>query len=1024
MPTTAELAIKVESKDVTKAAKANEELAKSGEEVAKSTEKAAKAGGKAASSSKKAAAAAREARKAQNEQAATAQRLQKQYSGLQRQILAVGAAFLSFQAAREAIRVIADFGEATAIVRALGKAASATDAQLAALAKQSRELGKSTRFTATQATEAQAALIRGGLQAQEALAATASTLDLAIAGILSLERAAEITAITLNQFNLAASQSGRVADVLVKAASTSATNVEQLAQALKFVGPIAAGFGATLEETTAALQVLANAGLAATIGGTNLRGAYAALSKPTKQAANTIALLAKASGQSVEAFDVTKRSLAEVFEAFKKANAGPKELIQIFGRLQAPGALALTRAGKEVEDFTKKLEDSEGTAAKFREELQKELKDNLLALGSAVQELALVFNDRFGPSLIKAVQFLTEVVNALGASDEEAKKLTTTARNVAGAIKFLAAAAAIFAAVKLATAIGAAAQSLYAFVVALKVVRATLVTTGIGALIVGLGVLAGFALDAAGAFDTIDKNASKVAATGDKLAKQDRALEKSAREKANAQRIADEKALNDAQAQLDKEAELEEKREEAAKAAQDRARQIAAQARAAQDQLIVQEFEIRDRADLAGTSAATREFRRLQNEFDRTFAKANKIQLGPGDDFFAAIERQVKSEEDRIALNIKYGEELAKRSRQIAAAQAAEEQAAREAKAEQTVLGIAEAYAEALEAKNAFGREGLDLVQAETLAEFGNLSDIAEGLPDQLSGARAELEKLAAVRFGNTLNEQLAETVMLMRDLESTQERSAEAFDQYAEAAALTVKTLEQLRGLPGASASEIAELDRQIQEVSRSVNQFAAETARAEGFQQLSDAVTIITRSFFDLFNALVTGSGEAREAFASFIQSVTQALFQKFVVEQVLGAISKGFSAAGVAGVASANGNAFRSGEVVPFANGGILSGPTVFPLGLAGEAGPEAIMPLQRGPDGRLGVAAHGGGSQAGSNPFMLRSMSPGASQAPTQQESMRGLSRTTNVQFNVATRDASSFRKSSRQITDLALGSIRV
>ena len=81
---------------------------------------------------------------------------------------------------------------------------------------------------------------------------------------------------------------------------------------------------------------------------------------------------------------------------------------------------------------------------------------------------------------------------------------------------------------------------------------------------------------------------------------------------------------------------------------------------------------------------------------------------------------------------------------------------------------------------------------------------------------------------------------------------------------------------------------------------------------------------------------------------------------------------------------------GHVVPFASGGVVSAPSYFPmgrsLGLMGEAGPEAILPLQRSSDGRLGVAATGGG-------------------APV------------NVVFNVSTPDAASFRKSEAQITGM-------
>jgi phage-related minor tail protein len=90
------------------------------------------------------------------------------------------------------------------------------------------------------------------------------------------------------------------------------------------------------------------------------------------------------------------------------------------------------------------------------------------------------------------------------------------------------------------------------------------------------------------------------------------------------------------------------------------------------------------------------------------------------------------------------------------------------------------------------------------------------------------------------------------------------------------------------------------------------------------------------------------------------------------------------------------FAKGGVVPFASGGVVSAPTYFPMqggmGLAGEAGPEAILPLQRGSDGRLGVAAGGGGAGV-------------------------------NIVFNIATPDAGSFRKSEAQITGMLARAVR-
>jgi phage-related minor tail protein len=108
---------------------------------------------------------------------------------------------------------------------------------------------------------------------------------------------------------------------------------------------------------------------------------------------------------------------------------------------------------------------------------------------------------------------------------------------------------------------------------------------------------------------------------------------------------------------------------------------------------------------------------------------------------------------------------------------------------------------------------------------------------------------------------------------------------------------------------------------------------------------------------------------------------------LEQGLGNLFTGLFSGG--GLAFAKGGVINQGMPVPFASGGVIASPTSFPLrggqtGIMGERGPEAIMPLTRGSDGRLGVAARGGGAGV-------------------------------NVTFNVSTPDADSFRKSESQLS---------
>lgn len=117
--------------------------------------------------------------------------------------------------------------------------------------------------------------------------------------------------------------------------------------------------------------------------------------------------------------------------------------------------------------------------------------------------------------------------------------------------------------------------------------------------------------------------------------------------------------------------------------------------------------------------------------------------------------------------------------------------------------------------------------------------------------------------------------------------------------------------------------------------------------------------------FDGLVFDGMKLNDALKSVANTIVDTVYS-IAIKPVTGALG-GLLAQGVAGVMGAgmpfaNGGTFSQGKVMPFAKGGIVGAPTTFPMrggrGLMGEAGPEAIMPLARGPDGRLGVQSAGG------------------------------------------------------------------
>ena len=138
----------------------------------------------------------------------------------------------------------------------------------------------------------------------------------------------------------------------------------------------------------------------------------------------------------------------------------------------------------------------------------------------------------------------------------------------------------------------------------------------------------------------------------------------------------------------------------------------------------------------------------------------------------------------------------------------------------------------------------------------------------------------------------------------------------------------------------------------------------------QVNNAMTHAFTGMEDaLVNFVTTGKLNFKQLATSILADLAR-IEIKILLSKALESIfgnfgdSGGFGLGGYTGSTHAQGDAFSGGNVIPFARGGIVGAPTIFPMasgrtGLMGEAGPEAIMPLSRGSDGKLGVMSHGGG-----------------------------------------------------------------
>jgi len=132
-------------------------------------------------------------------------------------------------------------------------------------------------------------------------------------------------------------------------------------------------------------------------------------------------------------------------------------------------------------------------------------------------------------------------------------------------------------------------------------------------------------------------------------------------------------------------------------------------------------------------------------------------------------------------------------------------------------------------------------------------------------------------------------------------------------------------------------------------------------------DLANTASQSLSQAFMAIVDGSKSASDAFGDMARTIIKQAFEMAVINPIINSIFGGVKGFSLLPSFFADGGVFSGGAVdKKFANGGVVGGPTTFPMaggktGLMGEAGPEAIMPLKRGKNGKLGVSAEGGGSQ---------------------------------------------------------------
>ena len=259
------------------------------------------------------------------------------------------------------------FEQQMAKVRAVS---GATDTEFASLTQSAKDLGSTTRFTASEVSGLQLELSKLGFDPTQIEASTGAILALAQATGEELGPTAETVAKTLNQFGLDASQSGEVADLMATAFSSSALALTKFSESMGNVAPVAAEFGFNLKDTTKLLGVLANNGIEGADAGTKLKMAFSNIAAEGGDVKNVFNALIGSNANYTEAMEVVKKRAAILIPILSKS----KDQTKLLGE-------ALDNSGGAAQRMADIMDD---TAEGSMKKMQSAIEGAQIEIGSAL----------------------------------------------------------------------------------------------------------------------------------------------------------------------------------------------------------------------------------------------------------------------------------------------------------------------------------------------------------------------------------------------------------------------------------------------------------------------------------------------------------------------------------------------------------------------------------------------------------------------------------------------------------------
>ena len=305
-------------------------------------------------------------------------------------------------------------GDFEASMNKVSAISGATGKDLESLENLAKDMGATTKFSASESAEALSYMGMAGWKTQDMISGLPGILNLAAASETDLALASDIVTDGLTSMGLSANDTNKFVDIMAAACTNANTNVELMGETLKYVGPVAGSLGVDMGDLSVAIGLMGNAGIKGSNAGTALRAGLANLVKPTKDMANAmkkygVELVTNKDG-SVDLMG-TMQNLRNTLGDLDQTTQA-QALAAIFGKEAMSGWAAIVNASEgDFNKLSSAIANSEGTAKSMADTMNEGLNGALTEMKSALGILAIEIGEKLAPFVEKAADKISQLCN-------------------------------------------------------------------------------------------------------------------------------------------------------------------------------------------------------------------------------------------------------------------------------------------------------------------------------------------------------------------------------------------------------------------------------------------------------------------------------------------------------------------------------------------------------------------------------------------------------------------------------------